>query len=363
MVPRTILHTEASLGWGGQEIRIVRESAGMSKRGHRVIIAAPPQSAIFNRAPDDGLEVLPAEFRKKSPGSISKMVSLIKRVRPDFVNTHSSSDSWVSSIAAKLSGSRPKIIRTRHLSTPISRSFLSRMIYDMLPDAVMTTGEEIRQRMIQANGFRASNIFSVPTGIDLHRFDPEKTVTAFKTESFAVGMVGVLWSWKGHLFFLKAIPEILKHVGNAHFYIAGDGPQRENIENAIREMSLREHISLLGHREDVPEIMAALDLIVHPSYANEGIPQSILQAFAMRKPVIASDTGAIREIVIDRETGLLIKPGDPMEIAESVIELYNNTELMTSLGNEGRRLVVREHSIEKMLDKIEDLYGRLLNDE
>ena len=363
MVPLTILHTEASLGWGGQEIRIVRESAGMSKRGHRVIIAAPPQSTIFNRAPGEGLEVLPAEFRKKSPGSIYQMVSLINRVRPDFVNTHSSSDSWVSSIAAKLSGRKPKIIRTRHLSTPISRSFLSRLIYDMLPDAVMTTGEEIRQRMIHVNGFRASNIFSVPTGIDLQRFDPEKTVPAFKTESFAVGMVGVLRSWKGHLFFLKAIPEILKRVGNAHFYIAGDGPQRENIENAIREMSLMEHISLLGHREDVPEIMAALDLIVHPSYANEGIPQSILQAFAMRKPVIASDTGAIGEIVIDRETGFLIKPGDPKEIAESVIELYNNPDLVTLLGNEGRLLVVREHSIEKMLNKIEALYGRLLNNE
>ena len=363
MVPLTILHTESSLGWGGQEIRIVRESVGMSKRGHRVIIAAPFQSAIFKRAPGEGLEVLPAEFRKKSPRSISQMVSLINQVRPDFVNTHSSSDSWVSSIAAKLSRRGSKIIRTRHLSTPISRSLLSRLIYDLLPEAVMTTGEEIRQRMIHVNGFRASKIYSVPTGIDLQRFNPEKTIPAFKTDSFAVGMVGVLRSWKGHLFFLKAIPEILKRVRDAHFYITGDGPQRENIENAIREMSLQEHVSLLGHREDVPEIMASLDLIVHPSYANEGIPQSILQAFAMGKPVIASDIGAIREIVIDRKTGLLIKPGDPQQIAERVTELYNHPNMMARLGNEGRRLVGQEHSIEKMLDKIEALYRRILNNE
>lgn len=357
----TILHTESSMGWGGQEIRIVRESAGMAQRGNRVIIAAPVRSNIFRRAQEAGLQVLPAEFRKKSPLSILRMKSLIDKERPDIINTHSSADSWVSSIAAKLSKARPKIIRTRHLSTPISRSFLSRLIYDLLPDAVMTTGEQIRQSMVNVNGFSASRIISLPTGIDLRRFDPEKVSPAFKGDDFAVGMVGVLRSWKGHIFLLQAIPEIVKQVPQAHFYIVGEGPQRENIDRIVRDMSLQDRVSLLGHREDIPEIMASLDVIVHPSYAGEGIPQSLLQALAMKRPVIASDAGAINEIIIDNTTGFLIEPENPRQIAEKVIALYRRPDLREAFGENGRRLAEEKHSIEQMLDKIEALYHQLFN--
>jgi glycosyltransferase involved in cell wall biosynthesis len=351
------------MGWGGQEIRIVQESAGMLRRGHSIVIAAPSESFIFKRAPEEGIEVIPADFQKKNPLSIFRTASLINKVRPDIVNTHSSSDSWVASIGAKLSTIKPRIIRTRHLSTPISRSLPSRVIYDLLPDAVMTTGEEIRQRMIHDNGFRGSRIFSIPTGIDIRRFDPDKVKPASKPDNFAVGMVGVLRSWKGHIFLLKAIPEIIKQIPEVHFYIVGEGPQRENIVRIIRDMSLHDRVSLLGHREDIPEIMASLDVIVHPSYAGEGIPQSLLQALAMKRPVIASDAGAIKEIITDNSTGFLIKPENPSQIAEKVIALYQRPDLREKFGGTGRMLVVEKHSIEQMLDKIEALYNKLFNNE
>ena len=359
----TILHTESSMGWGGQEIRIVNESAGMARRGHRIIVAAPVNSNIFRRAQDAGLQVLPSEFRKKNPFSVFSAVSMIDGIKPDIINTHSSSDSWVSSMAAKLSRTRPKIIRTRHLSTPISRSFPSRVIYDLLPDAVMTTGEEIRQRMIRFNGFRDSKIYAIPTGIDICRFNPDKVEPAFRSDSFAVGMVGVLRSWKGHVFLLRAIPDIVKHIPNAHFYNVGEGPQRENIEGIVRDMLLQDRVSLLGHREDIPEIMASLDVIVHPSYAGEGIPQSLLQALAMKRPVVASDAGAIKEIIMDNTTGYLIESENPGRIAEKVTELYQRPDLGEVFGENGRRLVVEKHSIEHMLDKIEALYRELFDNE
>src|SRR5664279_1325506 len=87
----TILHTESSMGWGGQEIRIVNESAGMARRGHRIIVAAPVNSNIFRRAQDAGLQVLPSEFRKKNPFSVFSAVSMIDGIKPDIINTHSSS--------------------------------------------------------------------------------------------------------------------------------------------------------------------------------------------------------------------------------------------------------------------------------
>lgn len=357
----TILHTEASMGWGGQEIRILQESLGMIKRGHRVILAASKGSVIFKKANEAGIKTFHAYFHKKNPLSILNLLSLINKENPDIVNTHSSSDSWIAGIAAKLSKTKPKIIRTRHLSTPISKSFLSHIIYDVLPDAVMTTGEEIRQKMINDNEFDGSKIFSMPTGIDIERFNPEKVKPVLQTNGFAVGTVGVLRSWKGHRYFLEAVKEILRHIPDAVFYIVGDGPQYENIKNLIHSLSLQGKVFMLGHREDIPEIMASFDVVVHPSYANEGVPQTILQAMAMQRPVVASDAGAIKEVVIDKKTGFLIEPKRPEQIAERVIEFYRKPELREKFGKEGRRFVKENYSFEKMLDKIETIYKMLLS--
>ncbi|MBI5682753.1 MAG: glycosyltransferase family 4 protein [Deltaproteobacteria bacterium] len=357
----TILHTESSTGWGGQEIRILQESIGMIKKGYRVIIAAPEQSNIFKRANDINIQVFPIQFQKKNPMSFIKILSLVNNEDVDIVNTHSSSDSWVATIAAKLSKVKPKIIRTRHLSTPISRFYFSRLIYNQLPDTIITTGEEIRQKMIMDNGYDASKIFSIPTGIDLDIFHIEKVKPAIQNNGYSVGMVGVLRSWKGHKYFIEAIPLILEEIPDVSFYIVGDGPQFQNIKSMIEKLGLTGKVFMLGHREDVPEIIASLDVLVHPSYANEGVPQTILQAMAMQRPVIASDSGAIKEVVIDKKTGFLIEIKSPEQIAEKVIEFYRKPELIGEFGKEGRRFVEENCSFEKMLNKIEAVYKRLLS--
>jgi glycosyltransferase involved in cell wall biosynthesis len=354
-----ILHTEASLGWGGQEIRIVHEAAGIAARGNHVMIAAPENSVILGRAREAGIEVFPAGFNKRNPLSVRAMMALIDRLRPDILNTHSSADSWVSALAARLSRSRPKIIRTRHLSTPISRSLLSRVIYDILPDAVITTGEEIRWMMIERNRFDGGRIVSIPTGVDLVRFDIARVQPVLPAKGFTAGMVGVLRSWKGHGYFIRAVPAILKKIPRATFYIAGDGPQYDNIRKMITELDLEDKVILLGHREDIPEVLASLDVVVQPSYANEGIPQSVLQAMAMERPVVASDAGAIKEVVIDGKTGFLTAPKDPAGLAEKIIRLYEGPSLRAAFGRAGRMLVEKNHSVGHMLDRIESLYGAL----
>lgn len=358
----TILHTESSTGWGGQEIRILEESLGMLGRGHRVFIAAPKDSNIFKRALKAGVKVFHCDFQKWNPRSFFRIYSLIKNEVIDILNTHSSSDSWVATMAARLLNVRPKIIRTRHLSTPISKSLLSHMIYNILPDVVVTTGEEIRQRMIKENRFNPSRILSIPTGVNLQWFDPRKVKPALESSGFSIGMIGVLRSWKGHRYLIEAVPEILKSIPEATFYIVGDGPQYENIERLIDRLLLRDKVFMLGHREDIPEILASLDVVVHPSYANEGVPQSVLQALAMERPVVASDAGAVKEVVIDGETGFLIPPRRVEEIVKKVVILYKNPELGKVFGKNGRRLIERSYSLEGMLDKIESLYAKLLTD-
>src|SRR5204862_1422704 len=125
-----------------------------------------------------------------------------------------------------------------------------------------------------------------------------------------VGMISVLRSWKGHDYFLEAAARILKKRQDVRFVVAGDGPRRETIRNQIAALGQQEKILTLGHREDVPNILASLAVLVLPSTAHEGVPQILLQAQAMGKAIVATTVGGIPEVVTDGETGLLVPPKD-----------------------------------------------------
>ncbi len=135
----TILHTESSTGWGGQEIRTHQECLGFAKRGHRVHLVCEPGSGLAERAAADGLPVHAIPLgRGASPGTIAVTWRIIRRIGAHLVHTHSSRDAWIAGLAARLA--RTPVVRTRHLSVPLRRNGLSRLVYTRLADRIITTG-------------------------------------------------------------------------------------------------------------------------------------------------------------------------------------------------------------------------------
>lgn len=360
-----ILHTEASLGWGGQEIRVLREALGMRERGHSIIIAAHQESRLLSNAKKEGLEVLPVEFKRRNFLRIILFFkNLIENKKIDIVNTHSSKDSWLVLPAARLAGNKPLVIRTRHLSTPVHRGITNRFLYNYLPHFVTTTGKAIREQLINTNGFNADRIVSIPTGVDMNAFNPQnihgdlREELSLPKDSPLIGMVSVLRSWKGHIHFINSIPDILSKKPGARFIIAGEGPYRAAIEKAIDEVNAGSYVYLLGHREDISKVISSLDILVHPSYANEGLPQSVLQTMALQKPVIASDLAPLKEVVIDGTTGLIIPVNDPGEMASRILYLLEHKEEAAQMALNARKLVEEKYSFNTMLDSTEALYSR-----
>ena len=140
MVRATILHTEASTGWGGQEIRIFREMLGMRDRGHRMLLATPSGTALAARAGEAGVETFAINMdRKRLLGGVGSMRRLIRERGVDLINTHSSADSWIGSIAGRLEGIA--VLRTRHISSAVHGTLPTRWLYGRLCDEVITTGE------------------------------------------------------------------------------------------------------------------------------------------------------------------------------------------------------------------------------
>ena len=365
-VMATILHTESSVGWGGQEIRILTEAVSLRGRGHRILLACHPQSQLARRAEKAGLEVFLLPFRRPiDPWLTWPIYRLAKRERVDLVNTHSSVDSWTASVAAWMA--KIPVVRTRHLSVPVRRNPLSRLVYSHLCDKIVTTGEVIRGLLIRELRLDPAKVVAIPTGVDLDRFDPRKVKgdrvradLGLKASVPLVGMVAVLRSWKGHRLFLKAVPLIVKKVPQVRVLIVGDGPQWGNIQRWVGEMGLKEVVVLAGHREDIPDVLAALDVVVSASTGAEGVPQTLVQALAMERPVVATDVGGVPEVIRDGETGLLVSSGDHQALASAIVRLLLEKETALLLGRRGRKLVEKEYGLETMMDQLEVLYQGLM---
>lgn len=319
----------------------------MVARGHRVTLIAPREARIHDEAGRYGVEKVALPIARKGPRGLFALRHWFAANGADVVNTHSSTDSWLAALSCKA-----PIVRTRHLSAPVGANPWNRWLYGSAARRVVTTGEALRLQLIETLKLRDSQVVSIPTGIDLQRFtQARKADLGIPQGAFVFGIVATLRSWKGHQDLLDAFSRI-EGKGDFRLVIAGDGPQRPLIEKRIAN----DRIRLLGHREDVPEVLAAMDCFVLPSYANEGVPQAIMQAMAAGLPVISTRVGAIGEAVQDGETGVFVPPRDPPALAAAMLALAASPAKGKEMGAAGRKVAERKFSLDRMLDAMERVF-------
>jgi glycosyltransferase involved in cell wall biosynthesis len=354
-----ILHTEASTGWGGQEIRILEEAAGLIARGYDVRVAAPETAPILQAAIKRGIPVHPLTIDRRRPSSVVAFAKLVRTVRPDVVATHSSSDSWIASIATLFFGprSQPAIVRVRHLSTPVAGGALNRWLYGRIPERVVTTGEAIRTLLIETLKLKPRHVISVPTGTDTARFQPgdrkaARAALGLPAESPLIGIVATLRSWKGHRYLIRAMKDT--RLSGAQLVIVGDGPYGDHLRNA--EAVGMTNIMFVGQQEHVARWMHAFDTFVLPSTGNEGVPQALVQAMACGLPVITTAVGAIPEAVQGGETGLIVPTENSEALADAIHQLLTDPALARRLADAGHRHVRERFSASAMLDAMEKVY-------
>jgi glycosyltransferase involved in cell wall biosynthesis len=285
---------------------------------------------------------------------------LVRREKVDFLNTHSSLDSWIGMLV--LAGlPKPLLVRTRHLSTPVKGSWPTRRLYQA-PRATITTSEGIKELLQQRVGVDPQRIFSIPTGVSLTDYSPRDADPSLRAylqipeNSFVWGMVSVLRSWKGHLYALEALKELVAAGLQTVLIVVGEGPYRSLIEPRIKELGLDAQVRLVGYQEEVAPWLALMEVVVMASYAHEGVPQAALQALALGKPVVGTEVGGIPEVVIPGETGLLAPPKNPHALAAALLQLREDPELRQALGQRGRDLVVQKYSLEQMAALVEAVY-------
>jgi glycosyltransferase involved in cell wall biosynthesis len=356
----TILHTEASPGWGGQEIRILTEACAFAKRGFRVMVACQPGTPLIRQAQYEGLPVRPVAMR----GALDVMACwrlrrLMQVEGVDLVHTHSSVDAWLAGFAAK--SLRLPVVRSRHVSIPVKRR--RNFVYNALSHRIIASGEAVREVLIEG-GVHAGKIVAIPAGVDVTRFHPGISGDAIRRElglrGPVIGTVARFSSSKGHRVLLKAIPEILNQEAAAEFVWVGDGVGREALTQTIAQAGLAAKIRLTGFREDVPALLAAMDVFVLPSIKSDGVPQVVLQALAMGRPVVASAVGGIPEVIQHQHTGVLVPPDDPAALTAAVMQVLHHGAQAAAWAEAGRRLVDGRYTLGRMIDRTAAVYTAVL---
>ena len=357
----TILHTESSLGWGGQENRTLNEMLGMRDFGHTALLACQPGAKLGVRAREAGFTVFETAMRTAIDlPAIFRLRHFMHGCNADIVNTHSGRDTQLAGMAARTLLRRPRIVRTRHLALPIT----SRFTYSVLPDHVVTVSAHVAHYLTSA-GVPAQRITAVPTGIDLTRYvmapggGTLHAELGLAVEAPLVGTVAILRRKKGHAELLDAVPAVLARFPETHFVFAGDGPQRENLERRITELGLSSRVHLLGLRRDVINVLASLNIFVLPTH-QEALGTAFVEAGAMGLAAIGSNVDGVPEIVGADATGLLVPVNDPPALARAIIELLANPERRQQMGEAARQKVRTHFSREAMVAGMLAVYQRVL---
>jgi glycosyltransferase involved in cell wall biosynthesis len=255
---------------------------------------------------------------------------------------------------------------TRHLLLPLVAR---------LSSTVVVQGEKLRALRIGSRVKLGSKAVVLYPGIDTRKFDParydararKKLKDQFDVPSDCplIGMVGNMNPFKGHKYFLKAASRIKEAVPNAKFIVVGrklDTYARywRQLQSLTANLDLKDDVIYAGFRDDVPSILSVLDVFVLPSI-RESCPNAVLEALAMKVPVVATDVGAVSELVIDGQTGILVRPGDPQAMAEAVLRyLQKNPQANEEYLKKARERVERVFSLGSIVEQQKRIYESVL---
>jgi glycosyltransferase involved in cell wall biosynthesis len=215
--------------------------------------------------------------------------------------------------------------------------------------AVVAVSNEVKQRLLKA-GVREDKIHLVRNGIDLRPFDkatPSLSNTVSEDRSPIVGLIGRLSIEKGVDIFLQAAARVLVEVPSTKFVVVGEGPDRDKLESLIDELKIRQSVSMLGQRDDMPSVYASLDIMVSAS-RQEGLPMAVLEGMASGLPLIATPVGDVPTVVNDGRTGVMVPPENAALLASAIVTLLRNPAQRERLGAAARKLIEDEFSANRM---------------
>lgn len=330
----TILHYITPSRLGGAEEVFIRLVEDARARGHRVIVLTKRDAKLRGLLTERGIESLGWLTRGKFDlKTLARLVRLIRAERVDIVHTHLTTASWMGSLAGKLT----KTPVLAHVHAADSKTWFKRADY------LLAVSKGVKKHLV-GQGIAAWRIPVVYYGLDLGKYPAPlddaaaKTALGIPSDALTVGVVASLQERKGHRFLIEALHLLQGRGVRAHVLIAGEGPLEVDLRRQAGDLGLAERVHFLGFRTDVRAVVSALDVFCLPSF-KEGLSIAVMEAMALRRPVVATDIAGMGEIVHNEMTGFLVPPGEAAPLCAALERLLKDANLRGEMGRAGRALV------------------------
>jgi glycosyltransferase involved in cell wall biosynthesis len=357
-----ILYIIDALGPGGAERRFVQLIKGLNPERFATMVVLLTDIVHYNEIYELDTEVVKLERKvKKDPLIFFRLFAICRRWKPDIVHA------W-GAMSAVYAGPVAKLLRIKLINAMIADA-PARLTARRRIGSIFTFP---LSDIVQSNSYAGLKAYNVPqrkrsvvhNGFDFERIRGLKDRDAVKAElgiktAYVAGMVAGFRYHKDYESLVHAAQRILEERDDVTFVCVGGGPDLQR----IRELAQGDNrIIFTGMRSDVESIINAFDigiLLTDLERHGEGISNSIMEYMAAGKPVIATDGGGTREIVIDGETGFLVPQKSPERVAETIDKLLNDDELRRNMGLMGKQMIQREFNIHRMTSEHVELYEKL----
>ena len=362
-----ILQINSAKNWGGGEVYTINLCQKLITKGYNVTLACRPGSSIKQIALREGITLLEAlltgavDFR-----SALKLSQYCRKNEIDIVHVHLARDYWIARYI-KIMLPSIHLIFTRHLLKPIKSSILHKWLFKKV-DKIIAVSDAVKESLLCQKLLDSKRIITVYNGINVNRFALASSGVIRKEYGFAkdlklVGMVGQVSPHKGSDLFIKSAALVSNLYSNARFLLVGDDFKNGKYIEELRQMSLNlgieEKVFFLGLRNDIPEIMKDLDIFVLAS-KNEPFGLVITEAMAAGTPVIATNAGGAKEIILNNKTGLLVGSDQPASLANAIGILLENEYLAQTFEEAGQKRAFEKFDLDRMVEEIIAVYSEIL---
>jgi glycosyltransferase involved in cell wall biosynthesis len=302
------------------------------------------------------------------------LMKFMRREKPTVVHTHTSKAGLLGRLAAWLTGV-PIIIQTPHGhvfyghfgALPSKLFLVLERMAALITHRLVALTEREKSDYLRVRVAPARKLLTVHSGVRIQRYllapvngHRMRASLGIHQDQPVIGFVGWLLPVKGVRHLLRAMARVCRRRPEVRLVCVGKGRLEATLKKDAQRLGIREKVLFLGWRGDVEIILPAVDILVLPSL-NEGMGRVLVEAMAAGRPVVASDVGGIPDLVRNGENGLLVPPGDVPALANAILALLDNPESARQMGERGRT-VCRNFSLEAMIEKIERLYGELLEE-
>jgi len=355
---------------GGDAVVVFNLEKELTKIGHEVFILTSNCPEIKEKE-----KVFKFGLKDKAPNldriTIRRVISLIilfffgfkylRRLKPEVIHSHSADLGFFISFPARLY--HIPVVNTCHgVTFPDKQySFIKRFAeFFFLKHAGFKKIIVVDKNNLEVfEEAKIKNGIYIPNGVDIGRFDKEKSGRK-NIQKIKFLFIGRLEEQKGCRYLIHAAKILIEKTKNFKILLVGNGSQRKMLDNLTKENRLGSYVTLLGRvgDDELRELYCMSDVFILPSLW-EGLPLTLLEAWAARLPVIITDVCGVPDVCEDRETALIIRPKDPENIAEAMLRLIEDEELRRRLGKEGEELVRREFSLEKVVMSTLNLYEEI----